>query len=186
MRAGLDLAEHFNLAVAVVDIQANILLASPAAKEMLETHPALLSSTRRVGLLSNTQSRAFRIAIRRVLSAGGEHMIRADDGCISAPLGLHLSPWQCASHCLVSFHPFAAQPADFTLLAGVFDLTPRQLDLLRHFSQGLSLAEIAERTRLKPQTVREAFSNLYAKFDVQGQLELMSVLAAIGSLGSPQ
>jgi len=65
-------------------------------------------------------------------------------------------------------------------------LTPRQLDLLGHFSRGLSLAEIAGRTRLRPQTVREAFSNLYAKFGVQGQLELMSVLASIGSLGSSQ
>lgn len=186
MRVGLDLAERFNLAVAVIDIQANILDASSTAEEMLEAHPALLSSTRRVGLLPSAQSRAFRIAIRRVLPAGGEHMIRADDGCISAPMGLHLSPWKCPNHCLVSFHPFEAQPADFDLLAGVFDLTPRQLDFLRHFSQGLSLAEIADRTRLRPQTVREAFSILYAKFDVQGQLELMSVLAAIGTLGTPQ
>jgi len=186
MRVGLDLAERFNLAVAVIDIHANILQVSPTAEEMLDTHPALLASTRRVGLLFSTQSRAFCIAIRRVLSAGGEHMIRADDGCISAPLGLHLSPWKCASHCLVSFHPFEAQPANFDLLAGVFDLTPRQLDLLGHFSRGLSLAEIAGRTRLRPQTVREAFSNLYAKFGVQGQLELMSVLASIGSLGSSQ
>ena len=72
------------------------------------------------------------------------------------------------------------------MLADVFELTPRQLDLMEHFSEGLSLAEIAERTQLRPQTVREAFSNLYAKFDVQGQLELMSVLAAIGTLGSVQ
>jgi DNA-binding CsgD family transcriptional regulator len=68
----------------------------------------------------------------------------------------------------------------------VFDLTPRQIVLLQHFSQGLSLAQIAKQTNLKPQTVREAFSNLYAKFEVRGQLELMSVLAAITYVAVPQ
>lgn len=111
-------------------------------------------------------------------------MVRADDGCLSAPLGLHLSPWRCSNHCLLSLHRFEAQKTKLSLLVGVFDLTPRQLELLELFSQGLSLAEIADRTCLKPQTVREAFSNLYSKFEVRSQLELMSVLAAVGSLGA--
>lgn len=185
LRGDLHLAERFSLAVAVIDMRANILKASPAAHDVIESHQALLSSKQRIGLLSPGPSRAFRIAIRQVLSTGGQHMIRADDGCMSAPLGLHLAPWHCANHCLVSFHPFAAQPADFSLLADVFDLTARQLDLLEHFSRGFSLAEIADRTSLKPQTVREAFSHLYTKFEVRSQLELMSVLAAIGTLGPP-
>ena len=186
MRSGLVLAERFALSVAVIDHHANVLKASNAALDLLSVHPALLSSHMRIGLISSERSRAFRFAIRCVLASGKEQMIRADDGCVSAPLGLRISPWQCAKHCLVSFHPFEAQATDFSMLADVFELTPRQLDLMEHFSEGLSLAEIAERTQLRPQTVREAFSNLYAKFDVQGQLELMSVLAAIGTLGSVQ
>lgn len=139
----------------------------------------------RIGLASSTQSRAFRIALRRVLSSADEIMLRADDGCVAAPLGMHLSPWKCSEHCLVSFHRFETRIADLAPLATVFDLTPRQIDLLAHFSQGLSLAEIAQKTELKPQTVREAFSNLYAKFEVRSQLELMSILAALTVLGSP-
>jgi DNA-binding CsgD family transcriptional regulator len=186
IKAELHLASRFNLAVAVVDIHANVLTASPVAVAMLEHHPAFLNSNRRIGLLSHSQSKKFGIGIRRVLSAGSEHMVRADDGCVSAPLGLNLSPWKCPKHCLVSFHPFEPQPTDLHLLASVFDLTPRQIVLLQHFSQGLSLAQIAKQTNLKPQTVREAFSNLYAKFEVRGQLELMSVLAAITYVAAPQ
>lgn len=184
-RGGLDLAERFRLAVAVVDLQANIVVASPAVLNLLKSHPALLTSSNRIGLLSSGKSQAFRITLRRVLSSDKDYVIRADDGCVSAPLGLHISPWHCPNHCLVSFHVFEAQPTDFARLADVFDLTPRQLGLLKLFSEGLSLADIADRTRLKPQTVREAFSHLYVKFEVRSQLELMSVLAAIGTLGTP-
>ena len=174
--ADLLLAEKFGLAVALTDIHAKLHQASSQARSLLREHPALVASDSRIGLMSHQQSNEFRIALRYVFSGQPRQTIRADDGCMGAPLALQISSWRCKTFCLVSFQPLAPQRIDLSHLSNPFDLTARQLRLLELFSQGLSLAEIAQHLKLKPQTIREAFCQLYGRFDVRNQLELLSAL----------
>lgn len=170
------LAEQFNLPVALIDVRANIAASSKAARDILTTHPALLSSTSRLGLHSHGQSNEFRIALRLVLSGQPSQTLRADDGCMGAPLALQISPWRCDQLCLVSFQSLSPQGISLSHLSNPFDLSARQLHLLELFTQGLPLAEIAQALNLKPQTIREAFCELYGRFELRNQLELLSAL----------
>jgi len=104
--------------------------------------------------------------------------LRADDGCMGAPLALQVSPWRCDRICLVSFQPLAPRRIDLSHLSNPFDLTARQLHLLELFTEGSSLAEIAQSLGLRPQTIREAFCELYGRFELRNQLELLSALNA--------
>jgi len=47
------------------------------------------------------------------------------------------------------------------------------------FSAGLSLADFAAELGLKPKTVREAFCDLYSRFALRNQLELLSALKSL-------
>ncbi|WP_420860328.1 helix-turn-helix transcriptional regulator [Algirhabdus cladophorae] len=170
------LAEKFDLAVAVVDVHANISQQSSAAQVIIAKHPALLKSSTRIGLHSPQQSNLFRMALRYVVSGQPCQTLRADDGCMGAPLALQVSSWPMAKHCLVSLQPLVPQRADLSYLSNPFDLSNRQLQLLELFSEGLTLAEIAASLGLKPQTVREVFSDLYSRFELRNQLELLSAL----------
>lgn len=149
---------------------------SPKGLRLITSHPALVSSNKRVGLLSHSQSSAFRLALRYVLSGQPLQTIRADDGCMGAPLAMQISPSRSPKHCLVNFQPLAPKRSDLSHLSAAFDLTSRQLQLLEAFSLGASLAEIAKDFGLKPQTIREAFCELYMRFDVCNQLELLAAL----------
>lgn len=170
------LAEKFDLAIALVDTHANLQQISTVGLRIMQDHPALLTSDKRIGLLSGTQSTEFRFALRYVLSGQPSQTVRADDGCMGAPLALQISPWRCNKACLVSFQPLTPRRIDLSHLCNPFDLTHRQLHLLELFSEGLSLAEIAQSLGLRPQTIREAFCELYARFELRNQLELLSAL----------
>ncbi len=138
------MAEHFGLAVALVDAHAGIAAASSAARELVKAHPALVSSDRRLGLISSRQSSAFRFALRCVISGQNAQTVRADDDCMAAPLALQLSRWKCETHCLVSLNALQPCQSDLSPLKAPFDLTIRQVELLELFSAGLTLAEIAD------------------------------------------
>ncbi|WP_299415353.1 LuxR C-terminal-related transcriptional regulator [uncultured Sulfitobacter sp.] len=172
------LAEKFNLAVALVDMHANVHRLASETEKIVQAHPALINSTKRLGLLSHKQSGLFRVALRAVLSGQDAMTLRADDGCMGAPLALQVSPWRCDRICLVSFQPLAPRRIDLSHLSNPFDLTARQLHLLELFTEGLSLAEIAQSLGLRPQTIREAFCELYGRFELRNQLELLSALNA--------
>jgi DNA-binding NarL/FixJ family response regulator len=170
------LAEKFDLATALVDVHAQIKIISTCAKAIVADHPALLQSTHRIGLMSSTKTSEFRVALRYVLSGQPAQTLRADDGCMGVPLALQISNWNCSHHCLVSFQVLEPSKIDLSHLSNPFDLTRRQLELLELFTAGLSFADIAQSLGLKPQTIREAFCDLYARFELRNQLELLSAL----------
>ena len=177
--AELLLAERFDLAVAWVDVHAGVQAASRAARHLIDTHPALITSHRHLGLISSRQSAEFQIALRYVLSGQPAQTIRADDDCMAAPLALQVTPWRCGAHCLVSMHAIQPCQIDLAPLKSPFGLTPRQVEMLELFSTGLTLAEIAKELGLKPQGVRETFSEFYRSFSLRNQLELLSALKSL-------
>lgn len=175
----LLLAEKFDLAVAVVDIHANLAAVSTAAQSILSAHPAFIRSPRRIGVLRQDRSRAFRMALRQVISGQRVQALRIDDGTSQAPLTIQLSSWASSDQCLLSFQSLLPKPVTLTPIQEPYGLSNRQVELLQQFTSGVSLAGIATDLRLRPQYVREAFSSLYAKFDLQNQLQLLSALKSL-------
>ncbi len=175
----LLLAEKFGLAVAVVDIHANLTAVSTAGQRILNAHPAFIRSSRRIGLLRQDRSRAFRMGLRQVISGQPVQALRVDDGTSQAPLTLQLSSWASSDRCLLSFQSLSPRPINLTPIQDPYNLSNRQVELLQQFTAGMPLAGIASDLRLRPQYVREAFSCLYAKFDLQNQLQLLSALKSL-------
>lgn len=182
--AELLLADKFNLAVALVDVHANLAASSARATSLLNSHAAFIHSVRRIGLVSQNRSQGFRIALRCVLSGQPTQTLRADDGCMQAPLILQISNWPCSQHCLVSFHPLTPESADLKPIQGPYGLTNRQVQLLQLFTSGLPLAGIAGELNMRPQSIRESFSSLYARFELRNQLELLSALKSLQMISS--
>jgi len=59
-------------------------------------------------------------------------------------------------------------------------LTPREMDVLRLLSEGLSNREIAERLYLSPNTLRVYTTNLYSKMDVHNRTQAVTRAQTLG------
>jgi DNA-binding CsgD family transcriptional regulator len=60
----------------------------------------------------------------------------------------------------------------------VDDLSTRELEIARHFAEGLSNKELARKLGLSPSTVRNHLSSIYFKLGVGGKAELATLLSA--------
>lgn len=60
-------------------------------------------------------------------------------------------------------------------------LTPRERDILLEILYGCTNREIAARLGLREQTVRNALSVIYSKFEVCTRLQLARVAGALGN-----
>lgn len=60
----------------------------------------------------------------------------------------------------------------------VDDLSKRELEIARHFANGLTNKEIAQKVGLSPATVRNHISSIYLKLGVDNKAELATLLAA--------
>ena len=56
-------------------------------------------------------------------------------------------------------------------LTNPIDLTPRELDVIRHVAEGLSNKEIAQLLAISPRTVNFHLDNLFAKLGVRSRTE---------------
>lgn len=117
--------------------------------------------------------------MRYVISGQASQALRLDDGHSQSPLTLQVSTWHAADRCLISFQTLSPKPINLAPIQEPYGLNNRQVQLLQHFTAGVPLAGIAADLRLRPQYVREAFSSLYAKFDLQNQLQLLSALKSL-------
>jgi DNA-binding NarL/FixJ family response regulator len=60
------------------------------------------------------------------------------------------------------------------------DLTPRELEVLRHIGAGLSVKQVATRLRVSPRTVEAHLSRLYRKLGAQNRVQALSRAASLG------
>ena len=74
----------------------------------------------------------------------------------------------------------AHQPQDRQHPALLAPLTPREMDVLRLLSDGLSNREIAERLYLSPNTLRVYTTNLYSKMDVHNRTQAVTRAQILG------
>ncbi|TKI07734.1 response regulator [Martelella alba] len=79
--------------------------------------------------------------------------------------GAPLSP-QIARHLLKRF-----EPAEKSSTAGPDSLTVRELDILKHISQGFTVAESARMLNLSTHTVATHIKNIYSKLAVHNRVE---------------
>lgn len=62
--------------------------------------------------------------------------------------------------------------------AVVDDLSKREVEIARHFAEGLTNKEIAQKANLSPATVRNHLSSIYLKLGVGNKAELANMLSA--------
>ena len=72
------------------------------------------------------------------------------------------------------------QPQEGQHPALLAPLTPREMDVLRLLSEGLSNREIAERLYLSPNTLRVYTTNLYSKMDVHNRTQAVTRAQMLG------
>jgi DNA-binding NarL/FixJ family response regulator len=60
------------------------------------------------------------------------------------------------------------------------DLTPRELEVLRHLGAGLSVKQVASRLHVSPRTVETHLSRLYRKLGAQNRVQALSRAASLG------
>ena len=82
--------------------------------------------------------------------------------------GAPLSP-QIARYLLKRFEPTQRTPA--SPQSGADSLTSREMDILRHISQGFTVAESAQRLSLSNNTVATHIKNIYSKLAVHNRVE---------------
>jgi len=67
-----------------------------------------------------------------------------------------------------------------TTYSGLNNLTPRELDVLRHLVQGLSNAELAEKLHLSEATIKTHIARILAKLGLRDRVQ--AVVAAYQSV----
>jgi DNA-binding CsgD family transcriptional regulator len=67
--------------------------------------------------------------------------------------------------------------ADRSAVARVFHLSPREADFVELFSEGLSIAEIADHMDISVNTARVHLRNVFEKTDCTSQIELVRLFA---------
>jgi DNA-binding NarL/FixJ family response regulator len=60
------------------------------------------------------------------------------------------------------------------------NLTPRELEVLRHLGAGLSVKQVASRLRVSPRTVETHLLRLYRKLGAQNRVQALSRAASLG------
>ena len=92
----------------------------------------------------------------------------------------------CSARVVTSLFRYVAgrRDEDHPVLAS--SLTDREEEVLGLLAAGLSNRQIAERLRLRPQTVKNHVSRVYEKLDVHSRLELLGSLRAPGSVPVPR
>lgn len=178
---GLDLtlADRLGAAVALVDRHRNIAAISDPARTLLRGRRGLRIHDGCIDVPSPPRRRELDQALSRALASGTNGAVRINEASQSGLLVVHVSPWGCPEHCLLRLHLPHPQPRDLSFLADALELSDRQVEMLEHFSGGMPLARIAKEVGLKPQTVRESFTQIYARMQLGNQLELMSALTAL-------
>jgi DNA-binding CsgD family transcriptional regulator len=63
-------------------------------------------------------------------------------------------------------------------------LTPRELEILKHLSRGLTTRELGERLFISPVTVRNHIARIFAKLRVHNRLAAVAVAYDAGILES--
>jgi len=103
------------------------------------------------------------------------------------PLAPHLpgaQPWQ-RPLCLLVLHDAAtASPASWAeVLRQVYRYTPAEIRVAQALLGGATLAEIAERSEVRPATVRSQLKSMLAKSGCRRQAELVGMLGALQGFG---
>ncbi|MCX8129410.1 MAG: helix-turn-helix transcriptional regulator [Clostridia bacterium] len=70
---------------------------------------------------------------------------------------------------------------DFNKLAISYELTERELEIVRHIVDGLSNQDIAKRLFISPNTVKNHIYNTYKKIGIKNRFELISLLSKMKS-----
>ena len=67
---------------------------------------------------------------------------------------------------------------EWTLLTRDLRLTPRQAEIIRHITHGLSDKQIARQLEISVPTVRTHMARLFTKFELSDRLELLVLVFA--------
>jgi pimeloyl-ACP methyl ester carboxylesterase/DNA-binding CsgD family transcriptional regulator len=117
-----------------------------------------------------------------VIHARGDRVVPVEEGRLLAALipGARLVVLDSANHILLADEPAWEEfvstldeflgPSEFSApVAGLDDLSPRELDVLELVAGGLTNEAIAERLSLSVRTVERHLSNVYAKLRLSGK-----------------
>ena len=73
-----------------------------------------------------------------------------------------------------------ASPPDVSVLEGLFDLTPAEARVAREIAMTRTIAEIAGKSHLSPETVRSQLKSVFIKTGTNRQQELAGLLSQAG------
>ncbi len=77
------------------------------------------------------------------------------------------------------------RPYDYGKLAVLYNITERELEIVRLVVDGLNNKDIGEKLFISPNTVKNHIYNIYRKIGIKNRFELMSLLAKTGSSHTP-
>ncbi|MBZ0130801.1 MAG: helix-turn-helix transcriptional regulator [Rhodobacteraceae bacterium] len=185
--AVLHYAEHFAKPMFVVERGAQLLEANKMAVELLNSHPAFFKPTGGIGLTHSNRNQKLKALIDDTIASNQINYMRVDDGCSNETLMAVITPSPMPNSDVGIQDPIAlitiiSQSPSIPLiapLAATHGLTSRQLELLECFAQGNSLAQVAAAHKMRPQSVREMFCEIYKRLGVNDQSDLTRFLSQL-------
>jgi DNA-binding CsgD family transcriptional regulator len=175
--------------VFVVDSGSRVLLANRSAQALCRAQASVCM----LGglLLARGDGSRLQAAIESATQASGARgcllrMPRAatpDASLLAvAPLpasSLHCRPWERPLAVVIAGSPQAPHDSLADILRVLFGVTRAEARIAHCFAEGLSIAEIAERSAIQVQTVRGQLKSLFSKLGVRRQAELSRLLAGV-------
>jgi DNA-binding CsgD family transcriptional regulator/PAS domain-containing protein len=168
--------------VVLVDREARVLFANPAAEALLRANDGLRTEQRALA----TPRRAETAALRALIAGDGGTLAIARIG--QAPLGLVIVPMRSEASWLIRERPAAlvfiadgaAEPVSLAeRLRAIFGLTAAQAALAREIARGDGLDAAAERLGITRATARTHLANVFAKTGTRRQAELVRLLLRV-------
>ena len=182
------LPDHLATPVLLLDADARVLFASPAAEARLAREAALGIRQGRLTAVRGGDERHLSslVGVAATSGIGGEMLIRRSDD--QPPLGIVVTP----AGSVTTLYNLAPTPAALVLLREHVQIPARSIDGLRRrfgltnseatlalgLLDGKRLSDIAEARRVSVETVRTQLRSLFRKTRTARQVDLMRVLLA--------
>jgi len=179
-REGLGLARKLKPDVVLVDIslpdRSGILLTSEIRTLLPESQVMIVSMHSRIDFIAE----AFQAGAKGyvIKESAGERLLQGIEAVGKGEYFLDSSVFHEVVKKLMKFPLKEAKITD----AAYATLTPREQEVMRLLSEGLSTKEVAEKLFISPKTVENHRANIMRKLDLHSSLELFRFAARIGLL----
>lgn len=179
LKAGelVDLLGLIDLPAAILDASAGVLRATKWFDELLPSLPVTVSGAR-LGLGSVARHKRFSQAFRRVLDAGlgWRTIMSLGDGCLVTLIRYSIEGQPVVV--LIVSERLASSRVCPACLMRLFDLTPRETDLVMQIVAGRRIQEAAVALGTTVGTARTHLRHIFQKAQVETQSELVALIAS--------